>query len=94
LTYREGGISDEYPFLLGHEAAGIAEQAGKGVGTVEPGDFVVLNCRAVCGSANNIETLGKNELGDYLGALTDSTMAGINAALAIAVGLPPQPRQA
>jgi S-(hydroxymethyl)mycothiol dehydrogenase len=49
LHYREGGISDEYPFLLGHEAAGIVEQVGEGVTDVEPGDFVVLNWRAVCG---------------------------------------------
>jgi S-(hydroxymethyl)mycothiol dehydrogenase len=49
LTYREGGINDEYPFLLGHEAAGTVESVGAGVTNVEPGDFVVLNWRAVCG---------------------------------------------
>jgi S-(hydroxymethyl)mycothiol dehydrogenase len=49
LHYREGGITDDYPFLLGHEAAGIVEQVGPGVTDVEPGDFVVLNWRAVCG---------------------------------------------
>ena len=49
LTYREGGINDEYPFLLGHEAAGTVESVGPGVTSVEPGDFVVLNWRAVCG---------------------------------------------
>ncbi|MEV4732227.1 S-(hydroxymethyl)mycothiol dehydrogenase [Saccharopolyspora sp. NPDC049426] len=49
LHYREGGISDDYPFLLGHEAAGVVEQVGEGVTDVEPGDFVVLNWRAVCG---------------------------------------------
>jgi S-(hydroxymethyl)mycothiol dehydrogenase len=49
LTYREGGINDEYPFLLGHEAAGIVESVGEGVTHVEPGDFVILNWRAVCG---------------------------------------------
>ncbi|MCP9276606.1 S-(hydroxymethyl)mycothiol dehydrogenase [Mycolicibacterium arenosum] len=49
LTYREGGINDEYPFLLGHEAAGTVESVGEGVTHVEPGDFVVLNWRAVCG---------------------------------------------
>nr|WP_205864156.1 S-(hydroxymethyl)mycothiol dehydrogenase [Planosporangium mesophilum] len=49
LHYREGGITDEYPFLLGHEAAGIVEQVGEGVTEVAPGDFVVLNWRAVCG---------------------------------------------
>jgi S-(hydroxymethyl)mycothiol dehydrogenase len=49
LHYREGGINDEFPFLLGHEAAGIVEAVGTGVGSVVPGDFVVLNWRAVCG---------------------------------------------
>lgn len=49
LTYREGGINDDYPFLLGHEAAGIVETVGEGVTHVAPGDFVILNWRAVCG---------------------------------------------
>src|SRR5450759_1157995 len=49
LHYREGGISDDYPFLLGHEAAGIVEAVGADVTSVAPGDFVVLNWRAVCG---------------------------------------------
>ncbi len=50
LHYREGGITDDYPFLLGHEAAGVVEQVGDGVTDVAPGDFVVLNWRAVCGT--------------------------------------------
>ncbi|AKU15707.1 S-(hydroxymethyl)mycothiol dehydrogenase [Luteipulveratus mongoliensis] len=49
LHYREGGINDEFPFLLGHEAAGTVEAVGEGVTDVEPGDFVILNWRAVCG---------------------------------------------
>ena len=49
LHYREGGISDDFPFLLGHEAAGIVESVGEGVTEVEVGDYVVLNWRAVCG---------------------------------------------
>ncbi|MET8563742.1 S-(hydroxymethyl)mycothiol dehydrogenase [Streptomyces flaveolus] len=49
LHYREGGISDDFPFLLGHEAAGVVEAVGEGVTEVAPGDFVVLNWRAVCG---------------------------------------------
>jgi S-(hydroxymethyl)mycothiol dehydrogenase len=49
LTYREGGINDEFPFLLGHEAAGVVEEVGGGVGSVAVGDFVILNWRAVCG---------------------------------------------
>jgi len=49
LHYREGGISDDYPFLLGHEAAGTVEAVGEGVTEVAPGDYVILNWRAVCG---------------------------------------------
>ncbi|GAA5043743.1 S-(hydroxymethyl)mycothiol dehydrogenase [Thermocatellispora tengchongensis] len=49
LHYREGGITDEFPFLLGHEAAGVVEAVGPGVTSVEPGDYVILNWRAVCG---------------------------------------------
>ncbi|HEY1841140.1 MAG TPA: S-(hydroxymethyl)mycothiol dehydrogenase [Mycobacterium sp.] len=49
LHYREGGINDEFPFLLGHEAAGVVEAVGSDVGDLAPGDFVVLNWRAVCG---------------------------------------------
>src|SRR5215218_2892066 len=50
LHYRKGGITDEFPFLLGHEADGVVESIGEGVTGVEPGDFVVLNWRAVCGN--------------------------------------------
>src|SRR6187401_2236724 len=50
LHYREGGINDDYPFLLGHEASGVVEAVGEDVTGLEPGDFVVLNWRAVCGS--------------------------------------------
>jgi S-(hydroxymethyl)mycothiol dehydrogenase len=53
LHYREGGINDEFPFLLGHEAAGIVESVGPDVTEVEPGDFVVLNWRAVCGECRS-----------------------------------------
>ena len=49
LAYRDGGINDEYPFLLGHEAAGVVETVGDRVTHVAEGDYVVLNWRAVCG---------------------------------------------
>src|SRR5215471_11865137 len=49
LHYREGGINDDFPFLLGHEAAGVVESVGPDVAEVAPGDFVILNWRAVCG---------------------------------------------
>ncbi len=53
LHYREGGIGDEFPYLLGHEAAGVVESVGEGVTDVEPGDFVILNWRAVCGQCRS-----------------------------------------
>ncbi len=53
LHYREGGINDEFPFLLGHEAAGVVESVGEGVSDVAPGDFVILNWRAVCGQCRS-----------------------------------------
>jgi S-(hydroxymethyl)mycothiol dehydrogenase len=53
LHYREGGINDEFPFLLGHEAAGFVEAIGPGVTDVAVGDFVILNWRAVCGTCRS-----------------------------------------
>src|SRR5215217_2527609 len=50
LHYRDGGINDDFPFLLGHEAAGVVEAVGDDVRDPAPGDFVILNWRAVCGS--------------------------------------------
>src|SRR3954452_12725554 len=47
--YREGGITQDFPFLLGHEAAGIVEAVGPDVTSLAVGDFVILNWRAVCG---------------------------------------------
>jgi S-(hydroxymethyl)mycothiol dehydrogenase len=49
LHYREGGINDDFPFLLGHEAAGVVEAVGDDVHDLAVGDFVILNWRAVCG---------------------------------------------
>ena len=37
LHYREGGINDEFPFLLGHEAAGVVEAVGDDVTRSRPG---------------------------------------------------------
>jgi S-(hydroxymethyl)mycothiol dehydrogenase len=49
LHYREGGIGTDFPYLLGHEAAGVVESVGPDVTGLAPGDFVILNWRAVCG---------------------------------------------
>jgi S-(hydroxymethyl)mycothiol dehydrogenase len=53
LHYREGGINDDFPFLLGHEAAGVVEAIGPDVRGLEVGDFVVLNWRATCGTCRS-----------------------------------------
>jgi S-(hydroxymethyl)mycothiol dehydrogenase len=53
LHYREGAINDDFPFLLGHEAAGIVDAVGPDVTDLAPGDFVILNWRAVCGQCRS-----------------------------------------
>src|SRR6516164_7510077 len=53
LHYREGAINDDFPFLLGHEAAGVVEAVGDDVTDLSLGDFVVLNWRAVCGTCRS-----------------------------------------
>ncbi|WP_225726682.1 MULTISPECIES: S-(hydroxymethyl)mycothiol dehydrogenase [unclassified Nocardia] len=50
LNYRDGKVGDDFPYLLGHEAAGVVEQVGDRVDEVRRGDFVILNWRAVCGT--------------------------------------------
>ncbi len=53
LHYREGAINDDFPFLLGHEAAGIVEKVGEGVAGLDQGDFVIIAWRAPCGSCRS-----------------------------------------
>ena len=53
LHYREGAINDEFPFLLGHEAAGTVESVGDGVTNVARDDFVIIAWRAPCGNCRS-----------------------------------------
>ncbi|MEV2253569.1 S-(hydroxymethyl)mycothiol dehydrogenase [Streptomyces sp. NPDC050147] len=53
LHYREGAINDDFPFLLGHEAAGTIEAIGTDVADLAPGDYVVLAWRAPCGACRS-----------------------------------------
>ena len=55
LHYREGAITNDFPFLLGHEASGIVEQVGPNVSNVAPGDFVILAWRAPCGTCRSCQ---------------------------------------
>lgn len=49
LHYKVGAVGEEFPYLLGHEAAGVVAAVGDGVTEIAPGDRVILNWRAVCG---------------------------------------------
>ncbi|ATL80923.1 NAD/factor-dependent formaldehyde dehydrogenase [Streptomyces malaysiensis subsp. malaysiensis] len=53
LHYRDGAIGDQFPYLLGHEAAGMVEAVGPGVTGLAPGDYVVLAWRAPCGGCRS-----------------------------------------
>jgi S-(hydroxymethyl)mycothiol dehydrogenase len=53
LHYREGAINDDFPFLLGHEAAGIVESVGDGVDGLRTGDYVIIAWRAPCGTCRS-----------------------------------------
>jgi S-(hydroxymethyl)mycothiol dehydrogenase len=53
LHYREGAITNDFPFLLGHEASGLVEKVGPNVTNVAPGDFVILAWRAPCGTCRS-----------------------------------------
>jgi len=44
-----GGWGMRFPILLGHEGAGVVEEIGSEVTSVEPGDRVVIAWRAPCG---------------------------------------------
>jgi S-(hydroxymethyl)mycothiol dehydrogenase len=43
------GFGTRFPILLGHEGAGVVEEVGSEVKSVEPGDRVVVAWRAPCG---------------------------------------------
>ena len=40
LHYKQGGINDDFPFLLGHEATGVVSAVGPDVTNLVPGDRV------------------------------------------------------
>ena len=87
LTYREGGINDDYPFLLGHEASGTVESVGDGVVNVAPGDFVVLNWRAVCGQCRACKRGRPNLCFDTFNATQKMTLTdGTELSPALGIG--------
>jgi S-(hydroxymethyl)mycothiol dehydrogenase len=87
LHYREGNIEDAYPFLLGHEAAGVVEALGEGVQGLQVGDFVVLNWRAVCGVCRACRKGKQHLCFDTHNAAQPMTLAETGQALSPALGV-------
>lgn len=91
LHYREGGINDDFPFLLGHEAAGVVEAVGPDVTGVAPGDFVILNWRAVCGECRackrgDLQYCFNTHNATQKMTLADGEMAGTELSPALGIG--------
>ena len=86
LHYREGAINDEFPFLLGHEASGIIEEVGDGVTNVAPGDFVILNWRAVCGECRSCRRGRPWYCFDTHNAIRKMTLDGVELSPALGIG--------
>jgi S-(hydroxymethyl)glutathione dehydrogenase / alcohol dehydrogenase len=49
LSCINGTIPAQFPFIIGHEGAGIVEDVGDGVTTVSAGDHVILSFVPKCG---------------------------------------------
>ena len=86
LHYREGGINDEFPFLLGHEASGIVEAVGEGVTDVAVGDFVILNWRAVCGECRSCKRGNPHICFNTHNAAQKMTLDGVELSPALGIG--------
>lgn len=50
LHVLHGDLPEPMPLVLGHEASGVVEKVGPGVGSLSPGDHVVLSIVCACGS--------------------------------------------
>jgi S-(hydroxymethyl)mycothiol dehydrogenase len=86
LHYREGAINDEFPFLLGHEAAGVVESIGEGVTNVAPGDYVVLAWRAPCGTCRSCAKGKPWYCFDSGNATQKMTLDGVELSPALGIG--------
>ena len=86
LHYREGAINDEFPFLLGHEAAGIVAAVGDAVTGVAPGDYVVLAWRAPCGTCRACRKGQPHYCFDSGNATQKMTLDGVELSPALGIG--------
>src|SRR5437899_9509958 len=86
LHYREGAINDDFPFLLGHEAAGTIEAIGDGVTNVAQGDYVVIAWRAPCGNCRSCRRGRPWYCFDSRNATQQMTLGGTKLSPALGIG--------
>jgi S-(hydroxymethyl)mycothiol dehydrogenase len=87
LHYRDGGINDDFPFLLGHEAAGTVEAVGDGVSGVAVGDYVIIAWRAPCGRCRSCRRGRPWYCFDSQNAAQPMTLAADGSSLSPALGI-------
>ena len=87
LHYKLGKITNEFPFLLGHEGSGIVEAVGEGVTDPKVGDYVVLAWRAPCGYCRFCALGQPNLCSASLNALPRMTAKKDGAVLNPALGI-------
>jgi len=56
LSDSVGSDRVSYPFIPGHECAGVVEEVGRGVTRVNPGDAVVIEPAVSCGTCDQCRT--------------------------------------
>ncbi len=56
LSDSVGSDRVSYPFIPGHECAGVVEEVGRGVTRVKPGDAVVIEPAVSCGTCDQCRT--------------------------------------
>jgi len=76
LHIQTGDMPVEFPYLAGHEGAGVVEQVGPGVSRVAPGDHVVLSFVPVCGTCRWCSTGHQNLCDRGAGVLTGAQLDG------------------
>jgi len=96
LSDSVGGDRVSYPFIPGHECAGVVERTGRGVARVKPGDPVVIEPAVSCGTCDQchagrphtcrkIQFLG--HYGELTGGMAELTLAPERNCLPLAGGM-------
>ena len=86
LHYKQGGINDDFPFLLGHEATGVVSAVGPDVTNLVPGDRVILNWRAVCGECRACQRGQAQYCFNTHNATQKMTLDGVALSPALGIG--------